>query len=243
MTFHRTPAEMADDVSFARSPVGCSTSRHLLWLTAEDLEQVGPEPIRTQVRVDFDDPSSVAAEREHSRLWKIWWGDACDLSEKRRREAMSDPVWVTEYMRLIRLRREAGPAELEEIRRRSQAFEAANPERGLTPEEDAVSGANWEKRWEVCREINRLRRNAAIDHKGSSRRRPRGRVTETPADTPRVIELLAELKLRDRRNDAWVSLRRSRPTLGEHVDALRRVHELNPDLPRADDAVTDAVAV
>lgn len=242
MTFHRTPAEMADDVSFARSPIGCSTSRHLLWLTEQDVERLGPEPIREHGKVDFDDPASVAAEREHSRLWRIWWSAACDMFEARRREAMSDPIWVAEYTRLIRIRREAGPAEYDEMRRRWEAFDAANPERGLTPEEDAVSGANWRKRWEVCREINRLRKEATKRHKESSKGRSRGRATETPADTPRVVELLAELKLCDKRNDAWVALRRSRPTRGEDVEALERVRTLNSDLDILDGTTTARAA-
>ncbi len=228
MSFHRTPAEMADDVSFARSPVGCSNSRHLLWLTDDDLERLGTEPARNDRRIDFDDPAAVAAERERTRLWKIWWDRACVMFDARRREALKDEAWTVEYMRLIRLRKEAGPSEMEAIRIEAERFEAANPKRGLSLDEREAASLNWKRRWEICREINRLRKIAAKDAKASAKGRSRARSSETVVDDPRVVELLADMKLCDRRNDAWVALDWSRPTLGEDVEALGRVRDLNP---------------
>lgn len=207
MTFHRTPKEMADDVSFARSP-GCgeSSSRHMLWLTQEDLDAIGPEPVKDHGRIDFDDPAAVAAERDRARTWRVWWGKVSVASQRRQAEALLDPAWTAEYHRLLQLRHAAGPAEMAEIRARAEAHEALHPQRGLSEEEAAASSENWSRRWTLCRE-----------HNAAQRRRK---------DDPGLADILAAMKRCDRVNDAWVALKWSRPSLGEDVPALRRLAEL-----------------
>lgn len=210
MAFHRTPQEMANDVSYGRSP-GCgeSASRHMLWLTQADLDEIGPEPQKAPGRVDFDDPVAVAAEREHSRVWKIWWGKISIASQRRQSEAHQDPAWTAEYHRLLKLRQEAGPAEFAAMQAKWEAYDALHPQRGLTDEEKAFSSANWERRWTLCREHNKIARKSK--------------------DDPRLADILTEMKLCDRRNDAWVALGWSRPTLGEDAPALARIAALSAE--------------
>jgi hypothetical protein len=210
MAFHRTPQEMANDVSYGRSP-GCgeSASRHMLWLTQADLDEIGPEPQKAPGRLDFDDPVAVAAEREHSRIWKIWWGKISIASQRRQSEAHQDPAWTAEYHRLLKLRQEAGPAEFAAMQAKWEAYDALHPQRGLSEEEKTVSGANWERRWALCREHNAIAKKSK--------------------DDPRLADILAEMKLCDRRNDAWVALGWSRPTLGEDAPALARIAALSAE--------------
>lgn len=190
MSFHRTPAEMADDASFALSPIGESRSRHLLWLTDDDLQAIGPEPERTRQRIDFGDPLQVAAERASAALWSEWWSRACSRVDVRRREAMADQQWATEYVRLVGLRREAAPAERAALQAQWDAYDAANPERGLTGEEQAVRTENWAHRGELTREHRRI-------------------LKATP-DSPRLAEIIAEIAECDRINDGLYTLEHSR---------------------------------
>lgn len=190
MSFHRTPAEMAADTSFARSPIGESVSRHLLWLTDEDMTAIGAEPTRDRRRIDFSNPGEVAAERASAALWSAWWGRACDRVSVRRREALSDETWAAEFMRLIADRRAAGPAELARLQAEWDAYDRANPERGLTADEEATCSANWAQRSVLTREHRRLSRHSP--------------------DDPRLAEIIAELRECDRVNDSLYDLKHSR---------------------------------
>lgn len=193
MTFHRSPAVMAADASFALSPVGESRSRHLLWLTDEDLAAIGEEPARDRDRIDFDDPAAVAAERASAATWSAWWSRICTQVSIRRREAMSDEAWTAEYLALVAERRAAGPAELAEMQARWDAYDAANPERGLTEGEAALRSANWERRTDLSREHARLRRTAP--------------------DSPRLAAILEEMRECERINHAYYDLEHSRPAV------------------------------
>lgn len=207
MSFHRTPKEMADDVSYGRSP-GCgeSASRHMLWLTQDELDAIGPEPQKAPGRLDFEDPVAVAAEREQSRLWKIWWNRISVASHRRQDEAHQDPEWTAEYHRLLKIRQSEGPAEMAALEAKWEAYDLLHPQRGLTDEEEALSKANWERRWVLCREHNAIAKKSK--------------------DDPRLAGILAEMKLCDRRNDAWIELRWSRPTLDVEGTALAKVQRL-----------------
>lgn len=190
MTFHRTPAEMAADASFARSPVGESKSRHLLWLTDDDLVAIGPEPQRASHHIDFTDPVEVAAERAYTTAWKEWWSQACRLFEARRREALSDPEWAESYAVLVAQRRAAGPAELAALQAEWDAYDAANPERGLTDDEISRRTANWARRTALAAEHRRIRRR--------------------DQSSPRLAEIVAEMRECDRINDHLYALAHSR---------------------------------
>jgi hypothetical protein len=193
MTFHRSPAVMAADASFARSPIGESRSRHLLWLTDEDLAAVGEEPDRTRRSIDFDNPDKVAAERASAALWSAWWSRVCSRVSTRRQEAMSDDAWVAEYLPLIAERRAAGPAELAALRAEWDAYDLAHPERGLTDRETALRTANWARRDELCKEYRR--------------------VQKASSDSPRLIEILDEMRECERINKSYYELEHSRPSL------------------------------
>jgi len=193
MPFHRSPATMAADVSFARSPVGESRSRHLLWLTEEDLAAIGPEPDRTRKPIDFDSPEEVAAERASAALWNAWWSRICSQVSVRRREAMTDDAWVAEYLPLIAERRAAGPAELAALQAEWDAYDLAHPERGLTNEETALRTANWARRGDLCGEYRRLQKASP--------------------DSPRLAEILAGMRECERINHDYYELEHSRPSL------------------------------
>jgi len=186
---------MAADASFARSPIGESQSRHLLWLTDEDLTAIGVEPDRTRRPIDFRNPEEVAAERASAASWSDWWSKACSRVEIRRREAMADDAWTAEYVRLIGERRAAGPAEMAALQADWDAYDAANPERGLTAEEEARCSANWARRGELTKEHRRVR-------------------TQTP-DAPRLAEIIKEIDRCDRINDDLYALKHSRTSLSK----------------------------
>lgn len=158
MSFHRTPAEMAADASFARSPIGESKSRHLLWLTDADLAEIGPEPQRTNHHIDFTDAVQVAAEHEFTTRWKAWWSRACARFDVRRRQALADPAWSDRYSILLEERRSAGPMELAALHAQWDAYDAANPERGLTEDEMCRRTANWARRTALADEHRRLKK-------------------------------------------------------------------------------------
>jgi len=221
MTFHRTPKEMADDVSYGRSGCGESASRHMLWLTQDELDAIGPEPEKAPGRLDFDDPVAVAAEREQSRLWKIWWGKISIASQRKQDEAHQDPKWTAEYHRLLKIRQSEGPAEMAALEAKWAAYDALHPKRGLTDDERAISSANWQRRWVLCREHNAIAKKSKTD--------------------PRLPGILAEMKICDRRNDAWVALDWSRPTLGEDGPALAKLAALSADAPAVPDASDQAL--
>lgn len=193
MTFHRTPAEMAADASFARSPIGESKSRHLLWLTDDDLVAIGPEPRRTSHHVDFTNAAEVAAERAFTASWKEWWSRACLRYDARRREALSDPAWAEAYERLIARRRADGPAELAALQAEWKAYDDANPERGLTDEEIARRTANWARRTALAAEHRRLSRRDQA--------------------SPRLAQIIVEMRECDRINDDLYALEHSRTAL------------------------------
>ena len=193
MTFHRSPAVMAADASFARSPIGESRSRHLLWLTDEDLEAVGPEPDRTRKPIDFDSPEEVAAERASAALWSAWWSRVCTRVSTRRQEAMSDDAWVAQYLPLIAERRAAGPAERAALEAEWDAYDLAHPERGLTDQETAHRTANWARRGDLCKEYRRLQK--------------------TSPDSSRLTEILGEMRECERINHDYYELEHSRPSV------------------------------
>ena len=193
MPFHRTPAEMAADASFARSPVGESQSRHMLWLTDADLEQIGPEPQTSSRRIDYTDPQAVQSARLANDKWKTWWSSVGHHVAIRRREALSDPAWAEEYERLLKDRRLAGPAELADLQAEWDAYEAAHPERGLTSEEIARRSKSWQRRSELVKEYHNLKR-----------RNP---------SSPRLSEILDEMRECDRICDELYALEHSRPSL------------------------------
>jgi hypothetical protein len=183
---------MAADVSYARSPVGESASRHMLWLTQDELDAIGEEPKRDRHKVDHEDPATVERSREQTRVWNAWWDRICTASNARQREARQDPVWMEEYHRLLRVRISEGPAEMAKLEAGWAEFEAKHPTRGLTDAEQAEQAANWKERWRLCRQHNALAR-------------------KDPKD-PTLPGILAAMKVCDRRNDELVSLGWSRPT-------------------------------
>lgn len=190
MTFHRTPAEMAADASFALSPVGSSLSRHLLWLTDDDLAAIGAEPPRPPTSRDPDDAGAPERERLQRAEWGTWWSAACTLHRDRRNEAMSDPEWAAEYLRLMAIRKADGPAELVAMNAAWDAWNAENPERGLTKDERRLRSSNSVRRASLVAEHRRL-----------TRRSP---------ESVRIPEVLAELRECDLLNDRLCALEHSR---------------------------------
>ncbi|MFZ3482174.1 hypothetical protein [Sphingomonas sp. 3-13AW] len=190
MPFHRTPAEMAADASFARSPAGESLSRHLLWLTPDDLNTIGPEPEKPAHRVDYSDVDAVARQRELTTCWQDWWHKVSTRVDLRRREALVDPVWASEYEKLLRDRRAVAPSERADMEAAWAAYDAANPERGLSVEEVSRRNAASERRSSLVKEYH-LTRKAAPEH-------------------PRLREILAEVRECDRISDDLYALGHSR---------------------------------
>ena len=213
MPFHRTPAEMADDVSYARSGCGESRSRHLLWLTPDDLVAVGEEPPKNHGRIDFDDPVAVARERREAAAWKEWWGRVSRAVDVRRSEALRDRTWSAEYERLLRLRRDAGPAEMAELQAGWEAFDREHPMRGLTDAEKAEASDNWTERMRLAREYRAVERKDRND--------------------PRLASILADMKARDRRNDELYDLSKTRPSWNpeDDVPTVRTATAATDDAP------------
>jgi len=195
MGFHRTPAEMAADASFALSPVGCSKSGHMLWLTDADLARIGTEPARPPSRRDPDDCDAIERETAQKVEWGKWWSTACTLHRARRQEAMSNPEWAAEYLRLMAVRRADGPAELVAMNAAWDAWNAENPERGLTEDERRMRSSNSVRRASLVAEHRRLAR--------------------TSPESPRIEETLAEIRECDLINDRLCALEHSRSPIGK----------------------------
>lgn len=174
MPFHRTPAEMAADCSYAFSGCGSSTSRHMLWLTDADLAEIGPEPVKGEGPQD-------GKGFTRDRAWSDWWSAIGRAVGIRRNEAYADPEWAAEYNLLLRDRLAAAPLEHATAVGRHLAFDRVNTRYELTAEEQDHQTLNWDERWRHCRAYNKIK----------------------DKESPEALAALAAMKECDRINDDY----------------------------------------